>query len=289
MDGPADPPLDPVDLTEHGLNLNSTLASFEITFAPTPSFDKSVVNLTKYWQDDMGLHLLQRSMLPLRLVRCIITLNGILKIIESYESVMGRSVQVRLSELILEDGIEKGTDFVLQLRVAGKQQTFSLEEHFEANKFKLGGVAKREIAARGFQIAGVKENQLLITQCRHLRIVVKDWRTIQDPTEFSPRIVNLINGARDLRNIRSVSTGDHAIPVKIIGDELDVVSPRVIMDVKRPCACYNTDASEDNEAGIKHSDVCDSRWAVLFDKYAASVRSRKATGGLSSSRWAAGG
>lgn len=87
------------DAVSYGLDLDSALNDFDISFSTNASFSNDrptnyVVNLDKGWKDDMGLHLLQRSMLPSRSFKCIITLIGSLKIAEDYAGSMKQSVKV---------------------------------------------------------------------------------------------------------------------------------------------------------------------------------------------------
>lgn len=147
----------PADAVSYGLDLDSALNDFSISFSNNASFSNDrpsnyVVNLGKEWKDDMGLHLLQRSMLPPRFVKCIITLTGSLRIAEDYAGSMKQSVKVPLTDLVLDEQItsRSSNDFVLQMKLADPTKTFTLEDNFDTfdrRKIRIGGPAVQEVKA----------------------------------------------------------------------------------------------------------------------------------------------
>lgn len=137
-----------MSIDEYGLNLNSEEVGFSITLSKDSTFSPTTsIHLSRAWQDDMGLHLLQRSMLPQRVLKCMITLNNLLKISESYNTMMRRSVYISLSDLSLIKDKEVDSNYEIVLQVT-TDKPVELLEHFEPSKFNLGRLAKIEMDAR---------------------------------------------------------------------------------------------------------------------------------------------
>jgi len=262
----------------------------------------------------MGLHLLQRSMLPTRAFKCIITLTGTLRVAEDYAGTMKQFVKVPLSDLILDehDTNPSGADFILQMRLADAGTTFTLQDNFDnfdRQKFRIGGPAIQEVKARGFQIAEQDDSnpanqsasyEPIIAKCCYLRITIKDWHTINDPEVFSPEVVGMI-GTVSNPNAFLKSNSQNQAGIKTTGpsEENTSTTPRQPITTKRPCSCWKRDESVGldtteggNEASVvKHSDACDSDWAALFGGYVQENKlkaARVGSGGMMSSRWAAG-
>ena len=145
----------------------------------------------------MGLQPLQRSMLPPRVVKCALTLNNVLKISESYGQSVRRSIRVDLNDITLDSAQAIGEDFIIVMHLTDKKSTLGSKEHFDQNKFKLGGVAKRELDARGIEFGEIHNEQLVVNTCRYLRLVVNNWKQ-RSPEEFSPKITTLFENPGDV-------------------------------------------------------------------------------------------
>lgn len=307
------------DAVSYGLDLDSALNDFDISFSTNASFSNDrptnyVVNLDKGWKDDMGLHLLQRSMLPSRSFKCIITLIGSLKIAEDYAGSMKQSVKVPLVDLVLDEQntAHRNNDFVLQMKLADPEKSFTLEDNFDGfdrRKFRIGGPAIQEVKVRGFQLA---ERELssqgsqstssdpIIARCRYIRITVKNWQAINDPEVFSPEVTSMIGNPSSHKAVTKSNVHDQR-DSKILGpSEEDVITtPKQPINLKRPCSCWKRDENNSldtmegivDEPSAKHSDACETGWAALFGDYVQENKRKQArvgSGGMMASRWAAG-
>lgn len=203
----------PADAVSYGLDLDAAVNNFDVSFSTDAAFSDDrpntyVVDLGKDWKDDMGLHLLQRSMLPRRNVKCILTLTGSLRIAEDYGGAMKQFVKIPLESLTFDEQNStsadnvSNNDFILQLKLSDPTKTFTLEDNFDTfdqQKFRIGGPAIQEVKARGFQLAERDQSTLqpLIIKCRFVRITIKYWQSITDPEVFSPEVVSMIGARRE--------------------------------------------------------------------------------------------
>jgi len=309
----------PADAVSYGLDLDSALNDFSISFSNNPSFSNDrpsnyVVNLSKEWKDDMGLHLLQRSMLPPRSFKCIITLAGSLRVAEDYAGSMKLSVKVPLADLVLDEQktTTSGNDFVLQMKLVDPSKTFTLQDNFDTFdrlKVRIGGPAIQEIKARGFQLAERDVPSLgnqsalfgpIIIQCRYLRITIKEWQAINDPEVFSPEVTSMI-GSESSHNAALKGNTHNQAETNTLGssEESAVTTHKLPIVTKRPCSCWERDENGRldkakggaDESSAKHSDACESHWAALFGDYVQANKLKQArvgSGGMMASRWAAG-
>jgi len=314
----------PIDAVSSGLDLDSNLNNFAVSFSTDARFsndrpNNSVISLDKEWTDDMGLHLLQRSMLPPRTLKCIITLAGNLRITEDYGGAMKQSVKVPLNELVLDEpnttlvNSASSTDYILQMKLAEPSRTFSLEDNFDnfdRRKFHIGGPAIQEVKARGFQLAELEHSDTannstsyepILSKCRFLRITIKNWRNVTNPEVFSPEITSMIGNAgipdrESMKRLQESSVGKTEVP---FSQQSTNPTTRQPFNTKRPCSCWKRDengslAEEDgrtNNEGTNHSDACASQWAALFGGYMQQNKlrqTRASSGGMMASRWASG-
>ncbi len=324
IQGTTDPAQSLADAVSYGLDLDSTLNDFTVSFSTDAHFSNNrpndyVVNLNTNWKDDMGLHLLQRSLLPPRNLRCVITLTGSLRITEDYGGAMKQSVKIPLADLALDEqnstlgGMASSDDFFLQIRLSDPGETFTLEDNFDSfdrRKFSIGGPAIQEVKARGFQLAkrdtiGSESHtasfEPIVTKCRYLRITVADWKTISNPEVFSPGIISVIGNAGNNGGASSNIVQQPANDKK--GSSSTERNANITrnhpVNTKRPCSCWKRDETggldkpegRTDDGAVKHSDACESHWAALFGDYVQENKLKQAragSGGMMASRWATG-